>query len=504
MTATGTLPSRVITLEPEPGLGAASPHRVLHVGAQGVDITKRPDGTYGTKQVRNDKESKAVPKSEIGHILLKDPHFWEIAHLLPGNARRPGQVGSPRNYPDWVFLFLMVMATAHGTQSAAIREVCEATSMWRAYRRTAHKHLPEGFDKARRQAPKYHHIQYFLKRWKSEAWAPIRAEVAAGFRRVAIGLATDLGHLPTGEALFYKRPCPSQWVVFDGTVSPGPTKNRPGKGHRHDPASGWHNKYGQEKTRVWGSKIVFASLRSDDYHGRVILDFQHVLGPNNISGIGDEGRAIVNVAKRIHADAPGMRGVIADGVLRDVHITELSADNLHTINHTAAARNPQRKTKGTHNSSRVEKRHKVTVFRHTRVNGRTCEHHIWAIGGRLHERLRSGANGQPVWVPLEHDRVSSRPNADGTTSTPPSNATTCRCCSRCLFTTSQTMASGSSAPNTCGTTRPGRGSSECFTAAATTPKACTTRSRTTCPTYPATAGLSKNSSSLASPSDTTP
>lgn len=412
MTSTLTLPTRTVDLTidgAEPAVGI-----VLQRGGQRTVVTRRPDGTYGTRRPRNREEQERVSRTEQGRNILRSPLFWTVARTMPGNTRQSGRKGAPAHYPAWVYLFLVAMTTAHSSQNAVITEICHEKYLWRMYRKYAHKHMPAGFDQTRKQPPKRHHLAYFLKRWKSEEWADIRRDAMAAFRQAALGLATDLGHLPTGQALYYKQPCPSQWVAFDGTVYDGPTNARPDKGVRYDPASGWHNKYGKEKTRVWGSKIVFASMRSEDYHGRLILDFTHVLGPNDITGIGDEGRAIVTVAKRIHAQAPGMRGVIVDGVLRDVHVTELSADNLHTINKTAAARNPDRKTKGTHNSSRVEKRHKVTVHRHTRPSGRPCEHHIWAIGGQLHEQIRSGTDGKPTWVPLQHDRVSTRPNDDGT------------------------------------------------------------------------------------------
>ncbi|MCB0921314.1 MAG: hypothetical protein KDC08_05815 [Actinobacteria bacterium] len=410
MTTSLLLPERTVTLTTD---GNES-QQVVQRGGQDSIVTERPDGTHGTKRPRTREETERISFTEQGRNILASRTFWDVAFSLPGNTRQVGKRGAPAHYPAWVYLFLVAMTTVHGSQNAAITHVCSDRHLWRMYRRYAHKHLPDGWDKAPKQPPKRHHLNYFLKRWRSQQWAAVRQQAVQAFRQAALTLANDLGHLPTGKALYYKRPCPSQWVAFDGTVYPGPTNNRPDKGKRYDSASGWHNKYGKEKTRVWGSKIVFASMRSEDYHGRIILDFTHVLGPNNISGIGDEGKAIVTVAKRIHAHAPGMRGVIVDGVLRDLHITELSADNLHTINLPAAKTNTDRKTKGTRNSSRVEKRHKVTVHRHTRSSGRTCEHHIWAIGGQLHEQVRSGDNGKPVWVPLTHDRVSTRPNSDGT------------------------------------------------------------------------------------------
>lgn len=376
--------------------------------------TIRRDGTFGTRRPRTREESEAVPLAVQGRHILASPQFWAIASQLPGNRCHTGKPGKPANYPAWVYLFLAAMTTAYGSQRAAITQTCMDPHAWKAYRRYAHKHLPVGWDRAPKQAPKRHHLAYFLRKWKSSEWAKVRSQTVTTFRIAATNFATSLGHLPEGQPLYYRRPCPSQWVSFDGTVYPGPTNNRRVKGRRDDTASGWHNKFGTENAQVWGSKIVFASVRSEDYHGRIILDFEHVLGPNENSGIGDEGRAIVTVAKRIHHDAPGMRGVIVDGVLRHIHIAELAATNLHTINWPAAGSNPDRATKGTNNPSRMEKRKKVGVFRHTRTNGRECEHDIWAIGGQLHEKAPSGDDGKPVWVPLPHTRVSTRANDDGT------------------------------------------------------------------------------------------
>lgn len=414
MSATGLLPARSVNLDLIDGQGAIQEQRrIIQHGIHPTVPTIRPDGLGGTRRPRTREESEAISDLQHGRMVLRSPQFWEVAWCLPGNVRRTGKRGKPAHYPAWVLLFLATMTTVWGSQKAAITQVCLDKSTWLAYRRLAKKHLPEGWDMPPKQPPQRHHLSYFVRLWKRPEWARVVEQAASTFRSTSIEFATELGHLPAGEKLRYDCPNPSQWIAFDGTVYKGPTNNRTRRPERVDSACGWHNKFGEERARVWGSKFVFGSLRSEDYHGRLIIDFEHVRGPNDITGIGDEGRAIVAMAKRIRAEAPGMRGVIVDGVLRDTHISELSSVNLHTINRPTAQRNPHRKTKGTNNRSRLEKTMKLTVVRHERANGRACEHHIWAIGGNLAEQVLD-ASGKSTWVLLTHEKVSSRRNKDGT------------------------------------------------------------------------------------------
>ena len=312
-----------------------------------------------------------------------------------------------------MFLAVAAMVPLYGTQRETFTELADP-KQWERWRRSAHEHLPDGFDPAPETPPQEYHFQYWLKaKWTSPNWAEYRANAVKAFRGTALHLAQGLGHLPSHHPMYYKRPFAAQWVAFDGTVWQGPSDVPAGSGHRHDSASGWHNKFGDDHIRVWGSKVAFASIRSEDWHGRVVLDYQMVKGPNEDSGIGDEGAAIVAMACRIQDAAPGMRGLIVDGILRGDTLARLAARNLFVINYPTAKTNPDRATKGTINDTRTEKHAKVYVFRHKRRNGTECVHHLWGIGGRLHERLPD-VKGHDAFVPLDVTTVQSRRNADGT------------------------------------------------------------------------------------------
>ena len=426
MTATRTLPRHIADLNPTTGAHAPklsrsqrrkarkAQRRLEQVGHQPTKATWRPDNTGGTRRNRTYEHKERMAVTVKADVILSSPDFWNVACALPGNTRTPGKNGRPNDYPTWVMLFVVAMTPLLGSRREVFTYLTDV-KLWLRWRETAHQHLPEGFDPAGSTPPKDHHLDYWLKaKWDSPAWAEHRDNAVKAFRGTALHLAQGLGHLPSDHPMYYKRPATSQWVAFDGTVYPGPSnKTFDDADRRHDPASGWHNKYGDDKVRVWGSKYVFASMRSEDWHGRIVLDFQHVKGPNNVSGIGDEGAVIEQMAYRIKAQAPGMCGLIVDGILKGNTIARLAARGLFTINWPTAKSHKDRATQGTHNDTREEKFAKVYVWTHDRRNGTECKHDIWALGTQLHERVPD-AKGREAFVPLETAAVQTRKNADST------------------------------------------------------------------------------------------
>lgn len=212
-------------------------------------------------------------------MVLESHEFWATATEFPGNTRQPGTNGRPADNPAWVLWFLTVVTTLKGGQRSAINFVRQQGGVWQTLRAVGDAHRPPGFDPAPERVPNRDHLRYFVKKWKQDPSKPTREAVISTFRQEALTLAHDLGHLH-GDAQFrYDQPDRSQWVAFDGTVYKGPSSKRPqrGENRRVDPACGWHNT-GGKNNRVWGTKVVFASVRSEDYWGRIIVDFEHVEG----------------------------------------------------------------------------------------------------------------------------------------------------------------------------------------------------------------------------------
>lgn len=390
--------------------------KVRQRGRRHTIITARPDGTYGTRRPRTSEEREMVADTTQARIVLASPDFWNVAHSLPNNAYVVGKNGRPNKNPSWVLLFLATLATLTGSQRGAIRFVSDPY-MWDMFRTWSSSYVPNGFDPAPATPPTRDHLSYFVRKWKSDAWAGVRANADDAFRGTALALAQHLGNLRDDQPLRYNQPDPGQWVSYDGTVYRGPSDKQkdPSKpGRRVDPACGWHNKYGDEKIRVWGSKVVFASLRSEDYWGRIILDYSHVVGAETKTGIGDEAAVTLASAQRLKLTAPGMRGVIIDGVLRGKHITELSRLDIHTVNRPAALSNPERDVKGTNNDSRVEKSAKIGTHKHHRSNGTVCKHDVWVVGSNYHQRVLD-ASGSEAFVPLQVRTVTRRANRGGKT-----------------------------------------------------------------------------------------
>jgi hypothetical protein len=84
---------------------------------------------------------------------------------------------------------------------------------------------------------------------------------------------------------------------------------------------------------AWGTKFVLVAARTQDPHGRVILDIDWVAKP------GGEAATAMNCFERLAPHLPGAQGVIYDTALRGVHHQRLLRDlGWLSINRVAAAK----------------------------------------------------------------------------------------------------------------------------------------------------------------------
>ncbi|MGI8661844.1 MAG: hypothetical protein ACR2LQ_01355 [Acidimicrobiales bacterium] len=130
------------------------------------------------------------------------------------------------------------------------------------------------------------------------------------------------------------------------TDTPSRSPNRRAASPRVEADAGLH--FEGDGNAAWGTKWVVVAARSENIHGRVILDVGWVPTP------GGEAETALASFDRIAAGAPGVLGVIYDTALRGVHHQHCLRDlGWLTINRVAAAsaRGPQRKGNG----PRVEK-----------------------------------------------------------------------------------------------------------------------------------------------------
>ena len=418
-TAARTKPRSValpVTLAPLPGEPRNSRVKVVSRGRRARVLSVGRDGRLQARRPRTHEEREAASVFQGVRAVIEDPAFWAVANTLPGNARIAGSPGRPPAHPTWVFLLVAATTALTGTQRSAITFFADP-AIWEFIRRYTADFLPAGFDPAGASPPKRHHLMHHHAKWSSGAWDECVADAKATLTAEAVAAATAQGLLDPAKPLRYDHADPAQFIAYDGTIFRPASKSRPvmnkdkAAARRVDPAAGWHTS-GAHKQRVWGAKVVFASVRSDAYHGRYILDFEQVTGPTK-TGVGDEAAATITSATRLKPALPGAHGVICDGALHGKHLSQLADIGLVTINYPTAKRNPNRAKGGRNAPGRVGKQHKVRTHTHLLPNGRECVHEVFANDSVLYQ---SGFDdeGRTIKVEVPVVGYDKRANRTGT------------------------------------------------------------------------------------------
>jgi hypothetical protein len=411
LVASSTLTQRGKTIVLSDGV---NPDVVLCQGNRRQSIpTRRPDGTIGVRRPRNDEERNLVSDNQTVRAVLADPGFWAAADKLPGNAPSTHPtVGRPATMPSWGLYLVVCVAGYLGSQRAAIAYFADPV-MWDIIRVWAQPHTPDSWLALPAKPPTRAMLRTFLKKWDSHDWADVRKRVEKAQMGAAMSEAKHLGHFKPDEQLTYNKVDFRQWVTTDGTVLKAPSDHSPDEDtpHRTDDASGLHSKGG---STARGSKFVLIETVSDEYRGRFILAAAHVT-PKPGNEHGDEAAPTVTALLSLKAIAAGMWGVISDTVLRGTHIKTLARAGVATVNIPPAKSNPDSKTKGRSNDTRVEREQFLRTHRHTLPNGHVCEHRLHTVGSVPHQE-RYDDEGSKVLVPLPNAVTGyDRPNADGST-----------------------------------------------------------------------------------------
>jgi hypothetical protein len=158
---------------------------------------------------------------------------------------------------------------------------------------------------------------------------------------------------------------------------------------------------GAERNKVYGTKFALGSVRINGQYGtRMITDFRHIGSDPNSHSSG-EGDAIVSMALELRdRTGGGLKGVIADGVLHDMHITPLQRGWLTVVSPPTAASNPGSKDGIRRGPGRKEKdQYRMTATHHD-ANGLVCEHPIYITAGHPVE-LRFALDGTLTPVALD-------------------------------------------------------------------------------------------------------
>ena len=377
-TATVDAAPRVrIRLSPLPGTPGQKRSRVVQRGRRGSLIYRNAKGELRTKRARTHEEKEAASAFALLRALAADPAFWSVAMTLPGNQCRSGRRGRPTHNPSWVFLLLSGLTALTGSQRSAITFLADPV-MWHYLREYTNAYRPREFDGLGLNPPQRHHLATFLRKWEDHAWEAIRRTAHTQFRSDAGQRARERGLFNADQPLRYNTIDPGQHIVFDGTVFSGPANQQTTRADGEGPQL----KGGTD--RVWGSKVVFATTRSDDYQTHLVLDFEQVTG-TTATGVGDEAAATITSTLRLKEELPGLRGVIVDSILRGKHLTHLAGHGVIVTNYPHALSNPKARKGGRFAKGRIDKRTQLRTLTHKRPNKRTCSHTLVTVGGVLYQ-----------------------------------------------------------------------------------------------------------------------
>lgn len=313
----------------------------------------------------------------------QDPNVYLASAVYP--VRPEPSPGRPRHYPHSAYTVFNALISVFGS-ARQTATVLQDQPTWASFVDGAREHLgPHAVDGVPATGPQRHHWNTRLDTYGQWNAAPLGEK----FRELALAQAVQQGLLDPDRTGTRQRPARGATVVGDGKVMNSPTRNRTTvrvdestgevKTQRVDSAAGEFSEGGDDDTRVWGAKHVNLSVRDDSYYGRVVLDFEQQAPDGE-----DEAALAVRMLTRLKQNVgDGMRAVAWDGALSGTHIDPLMRQGLVVVSPVKAKKNPTKVRKG---PDRVEK--SKPLHPHTDDGaGGPCEHDLWAVGGRVHERL---------------------------------------------------------------------------------------------------------------------
>ena len=151
---------------------------------------------------------------------------------------------------------------------------------------------------------------------------------------------------------------------------------------------------------AWGTKFVITAVRSEDRHGRVILDTRWC------PQVGGEAKTAMGAMRDIAPHTPGAQGVIYDTAFRGVHHAELMRElGWLSINRVQAAE------VATRNGKPVKRIEKSTHVEDKVVNGKMLR--LFARGGELGV-AELDEWGEQNFIPLRRVNTMRREDKRGT------------------------------------------------------------------------------------------
>lgn len=333
-------------------------------GRKGHEYTSGP-------QLRLDPRAEGSGGNEI-------PLHPAIAGKLP--QPDPRQSGRPNNYPDHVYVLLLVIRGVLGAQRPAVSWMAVH---WKEIRKWAGA---EWGVKLRKRPPRRNACQYNMRRLRAH-----HKLILDEFHRLALEQAQRQGCLLQGLAT-QTRPERRNTVVGDGTVPrmrlKQSTYDRLKKDGKLRHEVGVYYEAGNH--RISGFKQVLFAVRPDGHpNSRLIIRIASVPA----EGRGGEAGIAADEAIRLRMECPGFLGFRYDGAFRGVHIDLLEKAGIDVISPLA----------------KDDRRHPYGHV--TCSNGHT--HSLYTEGGDFVE-LEALDTGELRSLPCFRLRQYARKNSTGT------------------------------------------------------------------------------------------
>jgi len=357
------------------------------------------------------KRTGGVSALERLEALVANPALYELARLVPDQD--PSSGGRRRQYPVFMWLLYDALLSVYGSARRVEVELAHPL-VWRHLSDLVRQRFPDEPDQWLPNTPiRRHHYLYGRTRWLTDE--PILAELRANHRRLAVDQARSLGLLnPEGPGSWTHSDL-SRMLYGDGKVltplfraHPGDTRLDKATGQqstvRAEPDGALHFE-GTGET-AWGTKWVVMAARSNDVHGRVILDVDWVPAP------GGEAAVAIDSVAALAPLCPGAQGVIYDTAFRGVHHQRLMRDlGLLSVNKVTAAKagaKAPRRDAG----RRVPKSTFLEQRTITRPDGSAATVDLFACDGAVGV-VRVSDTGEQCFEALSRVRTHRNPDKNG-------------------------------------------------------------------------------------------
>ena len=411
--------------------------------------------------------------------LIANPELYALADAVP--TTNPSAGGRPRQYPTFVWILYDALLSVYGSARRVEAELAHPV-VWRHLRGLVQCRFPDDSSRWLPSSPmRRHHCLYGRTRWPTEP--DVFDALRSLHQNAAVDQARQLGLLDPNGSGSWTHPSLSRMLYADGKVltplyrahpedvriDPNTSEIRPARAER----DGALHFEGTGET-AWGTKWVHVAVRSEDVHGRIILDVDWVPSP------GGEAQTAMNSFAGLAPLCPGAQGVIYDTALRGVHHQRLLRDlGWLSVNRVTAAvastkalAVPVDNVWKSPRSSRSGRSAAPTES----SNRSACSPEAAPSGSP--PSTAEATDTSPSWLESERIATPTRPGTGGTTTTG-SLMTSAAARSPCDSTATPKTSDGSStAPRTSGRSRRPTRTSPGSTVAATTPKASTVPSTT--------------------------